>query len=137
MQERQPQHPCITFTEREKLADRVGNDRFMELVSQTKVDIHEVELSTNSFGEFLFVTVSCHTEYPRHLLTFWGLGYHEYRERWIVDTWQWHESYRHGEALPVLRKESALNQIRDREVFINKNIPPRPTSKPAPLYDLL
>src|SRR5258706_7262199 len=99
MQERNPQQSCITFTEREELADRIDNERFMALVSQTKVDIHEVELSSNSFGEFLFVTVSCRTENPRHLLTFWGLGYHEFRARWNVDTWQWHEIYRHGEAL--------------------------------------
>lgn len=61
------------FTERENIYDQVSHDRFMALVMQSDVDIYEVKEDSNSFGEYLFVTVSCRNEQPKRLLTFWGL----------------------------------------------------------------
>lgn len=137
MTERRPHQPCFTFTEREKLYDRVSHDRFMALVMQPDVDIHEIQESTNSFGEYLFVTVSCRTEQPKKVYTFWGLGYHEHRERWIADRWQWYESQRKQETLPVLVKEDAYRQIKEREAFIKANATPSKPSPRARLYELL
>lgn len=130
-------NPCFTFTEREKLYDQVSHDRFMALVMQPDVDIHEVGESTNSFGEYLFVTVSCRTEQPRKLYTFWGLGYHEHRERWITDTWQWYESQRKTEKLPTLVKAEAYDQIKERETFVRANVTPTQQSRQAQLFELL
>lgn len=47
MKERSPQ-PCISFTERERLYDQVSHNRLLALVMQPDVDVHAVELSTNS-----------------------------------------------------------------------------------------
>lgn len=130
-------NPCYTFTEREKLYDRVSHQRFMALIHQQDVDIHEVEQSTNSFGEYLFVTISCRTEQPPKLLTFWGLGYHEYRERWITDSWQWYDSYRKPEKLLVIPKKAALAQIQDREAFVRAYTASSTQSEQAKLYEFL
>src|ERR1041385_9265603 len=100
-------NPCFSFSERENLYDQVSRDRFMALVMQPDVDIHVVKEDSNSFGEYLFVTVSCRDEQPKRLLTFWGLGYHDHRERWIVDSWQWFESQRNINGVQMLDKDEA------------------------------
>lgn len=105
--------------------------------SFTEREIHEVGESTNSFGEYLFVTVSCRTEQPKKLYTFWGLGYHEHRERWIMDTWQWYESQRKTEKLPTLVKAGAYNQIKEWEAFVRANATPTQQSRQAQLFELL
>jgi len=83
------------------------------------------------------LTVSCRTEQPKKLYTFWGLGYHEYRERWIVDTWQWFESYRKAERLPVVSKEEAYTHIKEREAFVRSNATPASQSRQAKLFELI
>jgi hypothetical protein len=130
-------NPCITFTEREKLYDNILHTRFMALVMQPDVDIHEVKEDSNSFGEYLFVTVSCRTEQPKKLYTFWGFGYHEHRERWITDSWQWYESSRKETSLPVIPKEEAYTQIKEREAFVRANATPTQRSRRAQLYEVV
>lgn len=104
---------------------------------QPDIDVHEMELSTNSFGEYLFVTLSCRAEQPKKLLTFWGLGYHEYRERWIADSWQWFESFRQAEQLPEISKQGSYNQIKEREAFVRAQVNPEKPSRSAQMHELL
>lgn len=130
-------NPCFSFTEREKLYDYISHNRFMALMEQPDVDIHEIQESTNSFGEYLFVTVSCRSEQPKLLYTFWGLGYHEYRERWITDTWQWYESQQNPSKKAVLPKHEAIMQIKEREAFVRAHATPTRQSRQAQLYELM
>lgn len=134
--ERQP-NPCFSFTEREKLYDQISHNRFLAIVMQPDVDIHEVKEDSNSFGEYLFVTISCRAEQPKKLYTFWGMGYHDHRERWIVDSWQWYESQRKPEKLPVLAKDEAYTQIKERESFVRANATTTEQSPRAKLYETL
>jgi len=93
----QPERPQPTdsfgFTEAEKLNERITTDRLRSLVRDEQTQVHRVELTTNTYGEFLFVTVSRPGEMQRTSLTFWGLGYHEHRERWLLDEWNWYQSH--------------------------------------------
>ena len=130
-------NPCFSFTEREKLYDNISHTRLMALVMQPDVDIHEVKEDSNSFGEYLFVTVSCRSEHPKKLYTFWGLGYHEYRERWITDSWQWYQSQQTAAKKPTMHKEEALAQIKEREAFVRANAAPTRQSRQAQLYELI
>jgi hypothetical protein len=52
--------------------------------------IHNAKDAVNNFGDFLFVTVSRPGDKERISMTFYGLGYHEYRERLIKDEWFWY-----------------------------------------------
>ena len=79
----------LEFTERERLYDRLSDVRFQALLVDEQTTIHEAELSSNSYGEFLFVTLSRPQAEKTEYLTFYGLGYHEYRERWITEVWSW------------------------------------------------
>ncbi len=136
MKERTPQ-TCLSFTEREKLYDQVSHQRFLSILHQPDIEIHEVKEDTNSFGEFLFVTISCRNNQPRKLYTFYGLGYHDYRERWISETWQWYESQRKLNAFTPLEKQKALADITEREGFIQSQQSPETPSRSAERFAVL
>ena len=92
------------LTENERLWDRVSHTRLLELLSDPKTTVHSLEESHNNYGEYLFVTLSRQGANKRIFMTFYGLGFHEYRERWIADEWYWYESVRgrelEGETVP-------------------------------------
>ncbi len=94
------------FTEREQLFDRVSHDRLLGFLDDEATTVHRFEESTNSYGEFLFVTVSRPGKDRRILVTFWGAGYHEFRERWLIDEWYWH----HANVFPDTLKQHISNE---------------------------
>ena len=103
------------FTEQERLFDKVSHARFLEFLDDPKTRVHRIEESTNSFGEYLFVTVSRPGANKRIFMTFYGLGYHEYRERWITDEWNWYQSVRGGELeRENIPRQAAKQQIEER-----------------------
>jgi hypothetical protein len=99
-----PKKPYEEFglNEKEALYWRVGKERFEELLNDDQTLIHEINESTNSFGEFMFVTTSRPGEKGRIYMTFYGQGYHEQRERWITDEWYWYQATPY---LDLLRKK--------------------------------
>jgi hypothetical protein len=88
-----PKRPYELFglTEQEKLRWRVDNERFAEILQDEKTHIHTITESSNTFGEFLFVTTSRPGQQDRICMSFYGHGYHEYRERWLIDEWFWYQ----------------------------------------------
>ena len=103
------------LTEQERLWDRVSHERFLEILSDPKTQVHALEESHNNYGEYLFVTLSRPGGKQRVFLTFYGLGYHEYRERWVYQEWYWYESVR-GAGLEQKRvsRQDARQQIDER-----------------------
>jgi hypothetical protein len=82
------------FTERERLFDRLSHQRLLSLIADEQTHVHSIELSENKYGEFLFIQTSRPTDVGevRACVTFWGAGYHDQRERWLVDEWFWYDS---------------------------------------------
>jgi|SRR5690554_731736 len=80
------------FTEREQLFDRVSHDRLISFLDDETTAVHRVQESSNSYGEFLFVTVSRPGATRKLCVTFFGLGFHEHRERWVIDEWYWYHA---------------------------------------------
>lgn len=109
-------HPAEAFglTEREQLWDRVSHKRFMELLRDEQTRIHKAELSTNMYGEFLFVSLSRPDDKPIGL-TFYGAGFREQRERWITDEWFWYQTSAktEEETLPKTEVISTIQERRD------------------------
>jgi len=87
------------FTEQEKLRWRVDSNRFEEILSDERTQIHTIAESSNTFGEFLFVTTSRSGHQGRICMTFYGHGFHEYRERWLIDEWFWYQATAHTDLL--------------------------------------
>ncbi|HMN13661.1 MAG TPA: hypothetical protein PKD55_15195 [Bellilinea sp.] len=82
------------LSEREQLFDRVSHERFLQILSDPKTQVHALEESHNNYGEYLFVTLSRPGGKQRVFLTFYGLGFHEGRERWVYQEWYWYPSVR-------------------------------------------
>ena len=103
------------FTERERLFDKVSHARFFEFLDDPKTKVHRIEESTNSYGEYLFVTISRPDTKKRILVTFYGLGYHEYREKWIAEDWYWYVSVQSSLiAQPTIPRGEAKRLIEER-----------------------
>lgn len=88
--EQHGQNEGFPFSERERLFNRISDARFQALVFDAKTSVHRAEVTSNVFGEFLFVTASRPFGAGRTTSTFYGLGYHDQRERWIVQEWFWY-----------------------------------------------
>ena len=103
------------FTEHERLFDRVSHDRLLALLDDEATAIHRVEESYNNYGEFIFITLSRAGENRRTWVTFFGAGFHEHRERWLIDTWFWYRANPLPESLhqPVT-KEEARERLQQR-----------------------
>jgi len=125
------------FTEDEKLFERVLHQRFMRLVADRRVKIHEINENGNAFGEFLFVTLSRRDKPDQRQLVFYGLGYHDQRERWIHEYWRWYESYM-DKSGTVVPKQRAVKQIEERLEWVKSMAAsePKPTRR-GEMYALL
>lgn len=96
---RQPMPEGFPFTENEQFFSRVTGARFRGWVFDPQTTIHSARLDCNSYGEFVFITVSRpngrKTESGadgKEVYTFWGSGLHEPRDRWLVDEWFFHRT---------------------------------------------
>ena len=87
----QPTQP-FAFTEHEKLWERLSHDRLEALLDDQQTTIHKVELTSNMYGEFVFITVSRSEAGRQQLWTMYGLGFHDYRERWYTDEWAFYRT---------------------------------------------
>lgn len=105
------------FTEREELWDRISHSRFETILKDKQTSIHAVQMESNNYGEFLFVTTSRPAGEGRSALTFFGLGYHEHRDRWMKDDWVWYETSIQGKNT-TLDKDEALSVIEQRRAEV-------------------
>lgn len=85
-------HEVFGLAEQEHLQRWVSHERFQEIVRDHQTAIQTAGVSSEGLGEFLFVTLSRPVDQRRLYLTFYGLGFHEYRERWFKDEWHWYEA---------------------------------------------
>jgi len=124
------------FTEQEQLYERISDKRFRAILADERSAIHNVEVSSNTFGEFLFVTVSQPVEQERQFVTFWGAGYHEYRERWLTTEWRWYDTQQFHHMIPQkITPEDAQALIQARLDEIAPTVTPAAQSKRAQLYE--
>jgi hypothetical protein len=135
-----PRRPYEVFglTEREALYWRVSKERIDKLLDDDQTLIHEIKESSNSFGEFMFITTSRPGEKGRIYMTFYGLGYHEYRERWITEEWYWYQANPHPELIrQQLYKEEAQELLKERMEDIRPDIRPDTQTERGKLFEML
>jgi hypothetical protein len=135
-----PKRPYEIFglTEQEALFWRVTDQRFLSLLGQDEPLIHRIENSSNNFGEFLFVTPSRPGCQSRIAMTFYGLGYHEHRERWIADEWFWYQSNLSPELMrEQIEKEKANELIQKRRDRIATHLGEDVRTEYGQLFEML
>ena len=126
------------LTENEFLSWRVSRDRLEEIIQDEGTFIHTIEPSSNNFGEFLFVTTSREGDKGRIFITFFGLGYHEYRERWLTDEWFWYQTEpKPGMMRQQLSRDEAEKQLLDRFSDIRPHIKSDSQTERGRLFELL
>jgi hypothetical protein len=113
----------FAFSEHELLNSQITHARFLRLLHEPSTQVLAIKESTNSYGEFLFVTVAAYVPriacampelVSRFTLTFWGLGFHDARECWLTDLWRWHEAQRVDDTASALNKTNCMKQIEAR-----------------------
>ena len=137
---RQYRRPKDVFglTEHELLWDRLSDARFQSLLEDEKTDVHEVQVDTNSYGEFLFVKLSRLVEGQRYGIGCFSLGYHEYREQWITTQWYWYESSPTLLAKqPIVAKAEALELIKARRDEIAPHVTNAKPSQRGVIFSIL
>ena len=123
---------------RRSLFDRIGHGRFMTLLAEEATSVHRILESSNNYGEFLFVTLSRPGSRERLLVTFWGLGYHDYRERWLSDEWFWYFSNPlPREDTQVILKEDAQRLIEARLAYVQTHASHEAQSRRGQIFELL
>jgi len=74
------------LNENEHLFETVNFKRLIQILKMDKIQILNYQRSTNSYGEFLFITIKIiGNSIP---LVFYGFGLHEYRGEYFVDKWR-------------------------------------------------
>lgn len=133
-----PPEDAYGLTAHEVLYDRISHERFLALIQALETVVHQLQVSANNYGEFLFVTTSRTVGDERYRLTFWGMGYHEFRERWLSQEWFWYQ----GTANAVwdeqtISKEVVLEQIEARQQTLPSADSQENQSKRGKLFELL
>jgi hypothetical protein len=132
----------FAFSESETLNSQITHARFLRLLHDPDTQVLTMKESTNSYGEFLFVTVAgviptvtrpTLVGDGRFVLTFWGLGFHDARECYLIDLWRWHEAQLVDESLPALNKVACLQEIEARRAQCEAEAAtlPAPSSRAA------
>jgi hypothetical protein len=133
----QPRDP-FGFTEYERLFDRLSHKRLLSLIADEQTHVHSIELSENTYGEFLFILTSRPTAVGevRACVTFWGIGYHDSRERWLVDEWFWYDNDPKDAAEMVAKGEVQLT-IEKRLADIAPHIDQDKLSSRGKVFEML
>jgi hypothetical protein len=126
------------FTEQESLFWRVNQERFQEILDDDQTVIHSIRPSSNDYGEFLFVTASRPGERERIAMTFYGLGYHEHRDRWLTYEWFWYQANMLPKMLQqVVEKEEAKVILQQRLDEIGLDAGKHNQSERGKVFDML
>lgn len=137
-QERGALGEAFAFPQRERLDERISDKRFQDLVNDERTAVHQIKVSSNNYGEFLFVTMSRKVGEGRTFVTFWSLGFHELRERWFTDEWRFYETQQLLHQIPhKIGAADAQTLIQERRDQIAPEVIPPSPSKRAQLFELL
>jgi hypothetical protein len=132
----------FAFSESEWLSDQITHARFLRLLHDPDTRVLAMNETTNSYGEFLFVTVAglmptvtrpALAGDGRFIVTFWGLGFHDARECYLIDLWRFHEAQLIDEGVPALNTAACLQQIEARRAQCQADAAtiPAPSSRAA------
>jgi len=137
MTERRPER-LYGFTEEEYWSYRVSEDRFQEFIDDPQTTVHEVALSENDYGTFLFITTSRPNEAGREWVTFWGAGFHELRDRFITGEWFWYRGMVSDELRDQeIPKDEVMALIEQRREEITGQVAKRRQSPEGQMFEFL
>lgn len=133
----QPTEP-FAFTENEKLWERISHERLKALLDDEQTTIHSAELTSNMYGEFIFITVSRPEQEKQQAWTMYGMGYHEYRDRWFTEEWAFYRAQPFPETLERrMEREEVEELLRTRQEEITPYAATASQSARGKLFEML
>ena len=136
----QPLPEGFQFTESEKLFGWISEERFQQYLTDSHTTIHQVNISTNSYGEFCFTTLSRTnplTQAP-DAYTLYGYGYHEYRDRYFIREWRWYQSNTYPDLMEqILTLEEAQQILQERKNEIEPFAQAHTQSQQGKMFEML
>jgi len=113
----------------------VSHKEFMELLD--KGIVYEYKVSYNSYGEFMFVSIYF-PEIDKGIV-FYGLGYHEYRDRYVLNKWEYHHDdfFELDRLISAPPKRLVKEAIEDRLAEISALAKQHKQSKSGKVYDMI
>jgi hypothetical protein len=93
-EQHRPKRPYELFgiTEDEVTRWRLTDERLKQILADPNTITNKVQLNSNNYGEFMFVTASRGKGTGRICMTFYSYGYHQFRERWITEELFWRQT---------------------------------------------
>jgi hypothetical protein len=107
----QKPYEVFDISETEVASLRVTDEKLKETLANPNTTTHTIKMSTNTFGEFLFLTASRGSGQQKTFMTFYGLGFHKFRERWITGEWFWYQTQ---ESLVDVNERLSEDEIAER-----------------------
>lgn len=97
------------LTENERLFNKVSYKHLLKILNKNDVNILSFSKSTNSYGIFQFITIKINkcNEY----VTFYGLGLHEYRNRYFIDEFHFYTNYYIEKDVKILNKKEVIKKL--------------------------
>jgi hypothetical protein len=126
------------ITEEEVSRWRISDKKLNEILASPNTTVNTIKTDSNNYGEFLFLTASRGIGKERICMTFWGLGFHRYRERWITQEWFWYQtSTSFVDSKEELTREEAQERLKNRRKDISYYKKDHEQSKLGRLFELL
>jgi hypothetical protein len=106
-------------------AGQLTHPMFLDLLVCPTTRVHVLKIDANDYGEWLFVTLSAvlppamydrTRRWRRRLWTFFGLGYHDARERWLFDSWMFYAA----DSAVTSRMSSPSSRLRNGGIGISE-----------------
>ena len=133
-----PANEVFGLTRQEGLSYRVSDERLRAILDDERTTVHKIEQGENNYGDFVFVIASRPAPQGRALLTFYGLGFHEQREKWFTGEWFWYRTNPFKEVLEQsLSREEAQRVLEKRLASIMPYVTDHPPSRRAQLFAML
>jgi len=121
----------------EVLDDVVKHETLMKLIDRAEY-IYQFENANNLYGHFLFIGLALRFQNEIIPITFYGLGYDEYKDKYIVDKWgfYWANTFVLEERVD-LTKEEIKKKIEERRKEVKKLAKEHKQSKTGKLYEAI
>lgn len=98
------------LNENENLFNKVSYRRLIEILNKDEVNILRFTKSTNSYGSFQFINIQIND--CKEYLTFYGLGLHEYRNRYYIDEFHVYSNYNIEKNVEILDKIQVIKDLK-------------------------
>jgi hypothetical protein len=100
----------------EHLWNMVTTRRIMGWLGDYETTVNQISRDSNTYGEFLFITLTRFEGLRQETITFWGMGYHDRRGVWKCEDWSFYESGHANKA--VWSRQQAITEIEQSERWV-------------------